>query len=86
MSEINLSNLAKLEISLIHLYRKSAYPIYSWLDTKGIKPIQCSYNPSCSHYTEQAIIKYGAINGPVKGLARILRCGPSKRIIDDPLD
>lgn len=84
--ETKLSNLVKLEISLIKLYRSSTYPVYNFLNKHGINPIKCSYTPSCSQYTEQAIIKYGAIIGSTKGLLRILRCGPSTRIIEDPLE
>lgn len=83
--ETKLSNSAKLEISLIELYRKTTYPVYSFLDKFGMNPIKCSYNPSCSEYTEQAIRKYGVIKGSAKGLARILRCGPSAHTIEDPL-
>lgn len=73
-------------IYLIEFYRKTTYPVYYWLDKKGINPFQCTRNPSCSHYTEQAIRKYGLIKGSAKGLVRIIRCGPSNHIIDDPLD
>jgi len=83
--ETNLSNLATIELSLITYYRKITYPIYSFLNKWGINPLKCSYRPSCSQYTEQAIKKYGALRGSTKGLARILSCGPSKQIIEDPL-
>jgi len=74
-----------LEISLIKIYRKVSAPIYSTLSSLGLN-LGCSYNPSCSVYTEQAIRKYGVIRGSAKGLARILRCGSSRHTIDDPLD
>ena len=36
----------------------------------------CRYEPSCSHYFIQAVVKYGAVVGTWKGTLRILRCHP----------
>ena len=36
----------------------------------------CRYLPSCSHYTDEAIMKYGVWIGGWMGLARICRCNP----------
>ncbi len=53
-------------ITLIHLYRA----IFSWL------PSSCRFEPSCSRYTEQAIVKYGLLKGSWMGAKRIARCHP----------
>lgn len=53
-------------IGLIHLYRF----VFAWL------PNSCRYEPSCSHYTEQAIQKYGLLRGSWMGARRIARCQP----------
>ncbi len=37
---------------------------------------QCRFQPSCSHYFIQAVKKYGAIRGSLRGVWRILRCHP----------
>jgi putative membrane protein insertion efficiency factor len=37
---------------------------------------QCRFQPSCSHYFIQAVRKYGAIRGSLRGVWRILRCHP----------
>lgn len=79
------NRIADFEIFLIQKYRQFSYPIYSYLDKKGLNFVRCSYNPSCSHYFEQAVKKYGIISGSLKGLERILRCQPSRKIIEDPL-
>jgi putative membrane protein insertion efficiency factor len=39
-------------------------------------PKVCRYHPSCSDYFIQAVRKYGAWRGSVKGVRRICRCHP----------
>ena len=34
----------------------------------------CNYTPSCSHYTEKTIKKYGLLKGIFMGTDRLLRC------------
>lgn len=36
----------------------------------------CRFTPSCSNYFIQAVRKYGACKGGLKGIARICRCHP----------
>lgn len=38
--------------------------------------VGCRFKPTCSHYAEGAIHKYGALKGTGKAVWRILRCGP----------
>jgi uncharacterized protein len=51
---------------LIRLYRI----VFAWL------PSSCRFEPSCSRYTEQAIVKYGLLRGSWMGAKRIGRCHP----------
>jgi putative component of membrane protein insertase Oxa1/YidC/SpoIIIJ protein YidD len=65
--------VSKICILLIEFYQK-----YLSFDT-GILQIfapggACKYNPTCSEYTKQAIIKYGVIKGIGKGAKRIWSC------------
>jgi putative membrane protein insertion efficiency factor len=44
----------------------------------------CRFQPTCSQYMIEAIRKYGAIRGALKGTWRILRCHPLCRGGYDP--
>ena len=51
---------------LIQVYRV----VFAWL------PSSCRFEPTCSHYTEQAIESYGLLAGSLMGAKRIARCHP----------
>jgi uncharacterized protein len=36
----------------------------------------CRFQPTCSEYTRQSLMKYGLFRGSLKGITRILRCNP----------
>lgn len=48
-------------------------------------PSVCRFTPTCSEYTRQAIIKYGAIKGSWLGIKRICRCHPGNPGGYDPV-
>ena len=58
--------MKRIGIGFIRLYRI----VFAWL------PPSCRYEPTCSHYTEQAIEKYGLLKGSWMGAKRIARCHP----------
>ena len=45
----------------------------------------CRYEPSCSHYAEQAITRFGFFHGAVLAAWRLLRCHPFSRGGLDPV-
>jgi putative membrane protein insertion efficiency factor len=36
----------------------------------------CRYTPTCSHYSQEAVQRYGAIKGGWIGIKRLARCHP----------
>ena len=71
--------MKKLLVWLINGYQKH---ISSWLEAKNI---HCKFYPTCSEYTKQAIEKYGAVKGILKGAKRIIKCNPFSKGGYDPL-
>jgi putative membrane protein insertion efficiency factor len=55
-----------LGVGAIRLYRV----LFAWL------PTSCRFEPTCSRYTEQAILRYGLLRGSLMGARRIGRCHP----------
>ena len=49
--------------------------VYQWTISPLLGPT-CRFTPSCSAYFVQAVAKYGAIRGGLKGVWRICRCHP----------
>jgi putative membrane protein insertion efficiency factor len=54
-------------LNLIHFYQGAISP--------SLGPL-CRYEPSCSHYTHEAIERYGLLKGGWLGLKRLSRCRP----------
>lgn len=49
--------------------------IYQWTLSPFIGQ-QCRFSPTCSNYYIQAVRKYGAVSGSLRGFWRICRCHP----------
>jgi uncharacterized protein len=49
---------------------------YQTVISPQLPPDSCRFYPSCSHYSYQAIYKYGAIKGSLMSVRRLLRCNP----------
>tara|TARA_B100001758_G_C18166022_1_gene481684 strand:- start:247 stop:528 length:282 start_codon:yes stop_codon:yes gene_type:complete len=66
-----------LLLFLINIYKIVLSPLFGR---------QCRFDPTCSSYSKQAIIKYGSLKGIFLTVKRILRCNPwSKSDYIDPV-
>ncbi len=71
-------------LKLLRIYQKTLSLDYGPL--RKLFPYgYCRFHPSCSEYTYQAVVKYGAITGLWKGLKRLVRCHPWSQGGEDPL-
>lgn len=61
---------ARLFLGAIDLYQATLSPLL------GSAGVRCRFQPTCSHYGEMAIRKYGTYVGSLKTVWRIARCGP----------
>lgn len=61
------STMQKVILALIRGYQRFLSPLLG---------SNCRYYPTCSHYTYEAIAKYGVAKGGRMGLRRIARCHP----------
>jgi putative membrane protein insertion efficiency factor len=56
-----------IALALIRFYQRVLSPVI---------PSNCRYDPTCSHYTYEAVQKHGAFKGLWLGMKRIARCHP----------
>ena len=57
----------KIFISCIRGYQRYISPL---------TPKTCRYEPTCSHYTVEALQKHGVLKGSWLGIKRIFSCNP----------
>ena len=61
---------ARALLGAIHLYQATLSPRMPALG------VRCRFTPTCSHYAQGAIRKYGALRGTARAAWRVARCGP----------
>lgn len=77
--------ITTITLGSIRFYRKTLSPDHGVIKKIFPNGGACVMYPSCSVYTEEAIIKYGLINGLFRGFRRVLRCHPyQKKLVDKP--
>lgn len=61
---------ARILIAMIDVYQATLSKLMP------VAGVQCRFEPTCSHYAEGAIRRYGTLTGTYKAARRLLRCGP----------
>jgi uncharacterized protein len=70
---------------LILMVRAGRIALMPFVATTSITPRVCKYEPTCSHYAEQAIRAHGPVRGMLMAAWRVLRCNPWSRGGYDPV-
>jgi len=68
MAEISIKHILIFPfVVLVKLYQKLISPL---------TPATCRYQPTCSHYTLEALKEYGLFKGGILAIKRICSCHP----------
>ena len=70
---------------LILMVRVGRIALTPFVAMTSITPRVCKYEPTCSHYAEQAIRTHGPVRGMLMAGWRVLRCNPWSRGGYDPV-
>ncbi len=75
MIELTIKNFFNKTLKLLAVPVILFIKIYQLL-ISPLFPSSCRYTPTCSHYTLEALKKYGLLKGGWLGIKRISRCHP----------
>lgn len=62
--------LTRAAVTGIHVYQATLSRVFA---ASGAR---CRFDPSCSHYGEAVIARFGVVKGGWLAMKRVLRCGP----------
>ena len=68
--------MKELALEMIKLYQETL---------SRVMPPNCRFTPTCSHYTYEAISRFGVIKGSWMGMKRLARCHPLNKGGYDPV-
>jgi len=68
--------MRRLLVGLVDAYR-------AWISP--LLPPLCRFEPSCSAYAREALLRHGALKGALLAVWRVLRCNPFGRGGLDPV-
>ncbi|MDO8659487.1 MAG: membrane protein insertion efficiency factor YidD [Candidatus Parcubacteria bacterium] len=66
--------MTRILLKIIKFYQRTSSPDHGIVFAGN--NMRCRFYPSCSQYTYEAIERYGASRGLLKGLVRVLKCNP----------
>lgn len=62
--------LTRVAVTGIHVYQATLSRVFA------ASGVTCRFDPTCSHYGEAVIQRFGVAKGGWLALKRVLRCGP----------
>jgi len=62
--------LTRVAVTGIHVYQATLSRVFA------MSGVTCRFDPTCSHYGEAVIERFGVAKGGWLALKRVLRCGP----------
>jgi len=68
--------MTRLLVRLVDLYRTRVSPLL---------PPLCRFEPSCSAYAREALLRHGSVKGMLLAVWRVLRCNPLCKGGHDPV-
>ena len=71
---------ARAAIGAVHAYQATLSRVFAG------SGVACRFDPTCSHYGEAVLKRYGLVRGGWMAAKRVLRCGPWTAVgtIDPP--
>lgn len=61
---------ARAAVGAVHLYQGTLSRLFA------ASGVACRFTPTCSHYGEAVLQRYGLVRGGWMAAKRVLRCGP----------
>jgi uncharacterized protein len=61
---------ARVVVAGIHVYQATLSRVFA------VGGVACRFDPTCSHYGEEVIRRFGLMRGGWMATRRVLRCGP----------
>ena len=68
--------MKRLATFILRCYKRLVSPLL---------PPACRFQPTCSEYAAEAIVRFGVVRGGAKAIWRLLRCQPFARGGYDPV-
>ena len=74
-----------IRLLVVAALRVARLALMPFVAMTSITPRVCRYEPTCSHYAEQAVRRHGVVRGLALASWRLLRCNPWSKGGYDPV-
>ena len=74
-----------IRLVVVVMLRLARLALTPFVAMTSITPRVCRYEPTCSHYAEQAVRRHGVVRGLGLATWRLLRCNPWSKGGYDPV-